>query len=152
MSFHYSGLAFDLATPSGMMDPTVDPYIVTRDGDRWRVWARSDEGQEQRLDAVAWRNGATWTQTVSARVLDFTALARRHGFQRISPRSTFPRNYLSAEWWHFQCEDLLVPWISQFGIELLSLQRYTQANLQAVPRIWNNRKRIFKRGGGEGWY
>ncbi len=45
-----------------------------------------------------------------------------------------------------------MPWISQFGVELLSLQRYTQANLQAVPGIWNNRKKIFKRGGREGWH
>ena len=151
-SFHYSGLAFDLATTSGMRDPTVDPYIITSEGDLWRVWARTDQGLEQRLDAVVWENGATRTQTVTARVLDFTALAVRHGLRRIRRRSEFPRDYRSAEWWHFQCEELLVPWISQFGIELLSLQRYTQANLQAVPGIWNNRKKIFKRGGREGWH
>jgi peptidoglycan hydrolase-like protein with peptidoglycan-binding domain len=151
-SFHYSGLAFDLATTSGMRDPRVDPYIVTSEGDLWRVWARSDQGLEQRLDAVVWANGSTRTQTVEARVLDFTALAASHGFRRIRRRSDFPGNYLSAEWWHFQCEELLVPWITQFGIELLSLQRYTQADLQAVPRIWNNRKKIFKRGGREGWH
>jgi peptidoglycan hydrolase-like protein with peptidoglycan-binding domain len=150
-SFHYSGLALDLSTTSGMRDPRVDPFIVTADGDLWRVWARSDQGLEQRLDAVVWANGATRTQTVEARVLDFTALAAGHGFRRIRRRSDFPGNYLSAEWWHFQCEELLVPWISQFGIELLSLQRYTEAHLQAAPRIWENRKKIFKRGRG-GWH
>ena len=98
-----------------------------------------------------WANGATRTQTVEARVLDFTALAAGHGFRRIMRRSDFPGNYLSAEWWHFQCEEFLVPWISQFGIELLSLQRYTEAHLQAAPRIWENRKKIFKRGRG-GWH
>ena len=150
-SFHYSGLALDLATTSGMRDPRVDPFIVTAEGDLWRVWARSDQGLQQRLDAVVWANGATSTQTVEARVLDFTALAASHGFRRIRRRSDFPGNYLSAEWWHFQCEELLVPWISQFGIELLSLQRYTEAHLQAAPRIWENRKKIFKRGRG-GWH
>ncbi len=81
-----------------MRDPTVDPYIVTSDGDPWRVWARSDQGLEQRMDAVVWENGATRTQAVMARVLDLTALAARHGFRRIRRRSDFPRNYLSAEW------------------------------------------------------
>lgn len=42
-------------------------------------------------------------------------------------------------------------WISQFGIELLSLQRYTEAHLRAAPRIWENRKKIFKRG-RRGWH
>ena len=36
-------------------------------------------------------------------------------------------------------------WISQFGIGLLSLQVYTEAHLQAATRIWENRKRNFKR-------
>jgi len=160
-SMHYSGLAFDLATTSGMRDPAVDPYIVTQDGDYWRVWARTDEGLEQQLDAVVHVNGvngAIHTQEVTARVADFTALAASYGFRRIGPRSDFPANYLSAEWWHFQCEDVLVPWISQFGIELLSLDIYTEATLppanppattmsglQGIASLWNNRKRIFGR-------
>ena len=62
--FHYSGLALDLSTTSGMRDPRVDPFILTADGDLWRVWARSDQGLEQRLDAVVvWADGATRTQT-----------------------------------------------------------------------------------------
>jgi hypothetical protein len=62
--FHYSGLALDLSATSGMRDPRVDPFILTADGDLWRVWARSDQGLEQRLDAVVvWADGATRTQT-----------------------------------------------------------------------------------------
>jgi hypothetical protein len=144
-SMHYSGLALDLSTSTGMGDPDVDPYIVTRDGDRWRVWARATGGTEHELDAVVWRNGATTTRRVRATVVDFTAMAARNGFSRIGPRSCFPGNYLCAEWWHFQCDRLLVPWISQFGIELLSLALYDQGDIQGVPDIWQNRKLIFRR-------
>jgi hypothetical protein len=150
-SFHYSGLALDLSTPTGMHDPEVDPYIVTRDGDRWRVWARAGDGDDQELDAVVWADGEVTTQTVQARVIDFTALASGHGFSPIGPRGCFPGDYLCAEWWHFQCDDLLTPWVSQFGIELLSLRRYGRAALEAVPGIWQNRKLIFKRG-RNGWH
>jgi hypothetical protein len=149
-SFHYSGLALDLSTPTGMQDPDADPYIVTQDGDRWRVWARASAGTDQELDAVVWADGEVTTKTVQARVIDFTALASRHGFSRIGPRGCFPGDYLCAEWWHFQCDDLLTPWVSQFGIELLSLRRYGRADLEAVPGIWQNRKLIFQRG-RNGW-
>jgi hypothetical protein len=149
-SFHYSGLALDLSTPTGMRDPEVDPYIVTQDGDRWRVWARASDGTDQELDAVVWADGEVTTKTVQARVIDFTALAEGHGFARIGPRGCFPGDYLCAEWWHFQCDDLLTPWVSQFGIELLSLRRYDRADLEAVPGIWQNRKLIFRRG-RNGW-
>lgn len=144
-SMHYSGLAFDLAPATGMRNPNVDPYIITEDGSRWRVWARTDSGTEQTLNAVVWSSGSTSTRSVTAHVIDFTALAERHGFSRIGPRSTFPANYGSAEWWHFQANSLLVPWVSQFGIELLSLDRYSEAQVQAAAGIWQNRKAIFKR-------
>src|SRR5690606_37546190 len=102
--------------------------------------------------AVLWSDHATRTRSVTARAFDFTEIAERHGFRRIPPRSTFPQNYMSAEWWHFQCEAALVPWISQFGIELLSLAMYTERQLTANTDIWANRKRIFKRGRRRGWY
>ncbi len=66
---------------------------------------------------------------------------------------------MSAEWWHFQCEEPLVPYVSQFGIELLSLGtvrtsrgevRYDEERLSALP-LWANRMRIFHRGKG-GWW
>ena len=132
-SFHYAALALDLATVSGMLDPEVDPYIVTSDGDYWRVWARTAQGMEQTLDAVVWSGGKTDVKSVTARVLDFTALAVSHGFERIRPRSAFPEDYLSAEWWHFQCEAVVTPWISQFGIEMLALSVYDAADLQPSP-------------------
>lgn len=152
-SMHYSGIALDLATVTGMRDPAVDPYLLTADGDRWRIWARTESGEERTLDAVVWSAGATRTQTVEAKVIDLTALAERHGFGRIPHRSSFPASYLSAEWWHLQANQLLVPWVSQFGIELLSLARYSESDLRAATGIWNNRKAIFKRRpAANGWH
>ncbi len=157
-SMHYTGIALDLATDSGMLDPERDAYLVTRDGlSRWRVWCRSGEAPEQSLEVVVWRSGNTASRPMRARAFDFSALAERHGFARIGPRKTFPANYLSAEWWHFQCEDVLVPYLSQFGIELLSLSslgsvRYDERTLTRYP-AWSARKRIFHRGGkGKGWW
>lgn len=150
-SMHYSGLALDLAVPTGMRDPDVDPFIITRDGDRWHVWARAVDGVSRTLDAVVWSGGATTTREVTADVVDFTAAAHRHGFRDIRARSCFPGDYMCAEWWHFQCEAALVPWISQFGTELLSLRQYTQAGLQVHADIWANRRCIFKRA-TNGWH
>ena len=151
LSMHYSGLALDLALPTGMRDPDVDPFIITREGDRWRVWARALDGASRTLDAVVWRAGNTSVRTVTANVIDFTAAAERYGFRSIRARSCFPGNYTCAEWWHFQCEAVLVPWISQFGIELLSLARYNEAQLRANARIWAVRRNIFKRA-RNGWH
>jgi putative peptidoglycan binding protein len=144
-SMHHAGLAFDLSTTTGMQDPDVDPYIVTRHGDRWRVWARASGGGTRDLDAVVWRDGATTSRRVTATVVDFTAVAERNGFAPIRPRSRFPSNYFCAEWWHFQCDSLLVGGINQFGAELLALARYDEADLRAVASIWANRKLIFRR-------
>ncbi len=156
-SIHYSGAAFDLATVSGMTrdfpqaDATNQLYVVTEDGARWRVWARSSSGQSLTLDAVEWRNGATSTRQVSGLFCDVTEVCAAHGFRPIGPRSSFPGDYLSAEWWHFQNEEVLVPWASQFGAEILALDTVSQATLQAQPAIWANRKRIFQRG-RNGWW
>jgi hypothetical protein len=175
ISMHYPGIALDLSTATGMVDPATDPYIIEEDPDNpdyWRVWAATDlqvgqqlrlgdgalpsnrAGIERRLRGVVHDRadpGTTSVDEVTRRVIDFTALASRHGFHRISKRDSFPDTYFSAEWWHFQCEDLLIPGISQFGIELL--RSYSQADLEAQPAIWNRRKRIFKRGGAAtGWH
>ena len=139
-SLHYTGLAFDMATRTGMQDPESDPYLVTREGPGWHVWARARGGLERELDAVVWTGGATSTQRVSARVLDFTEMALGHGFRDIGFRDCFPGSYYCAEWWHFNYEAALVPFASQFGIELLKLRRYTEPQLSAYGPIWENRK------------
>lgn len=152
-SMHYSGLAFDLAVGSGMHDARIDPYLITAEGRRWRVWARAKSGAQRTLDAVEYsrRRRQTTTRRTTASVVDFTALAEKHGFQRIGHRSSFPANYLSAEWWHFQATTLLHPWISQFGIELLSLAEYDEPDLRRNQGIWANRLSIFGRRHRSGW-
>jgi hypothetical protein len=158
-SLHYTGIAIDLATDTGMQDPERDPYLVEPDGRKWRLWCRSDSAPEREIGAIVYRNGRIESHTVTARAFDFTAVAARNGFARIGPRGTFPADYLAAEWWHFQYEGALVPWLSQFGIELLSLASvrwggvttiYDEAHLEAYG-LWNYRQRVFHRG-TNGWW
>lgn len=144
-SMHYSGLALDLATDTGMQNPARDPYIITQDGARWRIWCKAAGAPSRTLDAVVYRNGATTTRAVTANCFDLTAIAARHGFSPIGPRSTFPADYMAAEWWHLQCEEALQPYLSQFGAELLSLAMYNEAGLTRQTDIWANRLRIFKK-------
>lgn len=156
-SIHYSAVAFDLATVLGMTrdfasaDATNQLYVVTEEGTRWRVWARSASGDAMTLDAVEWRAGATSTRTVSDTFLDVTATCAAHGFVPIGPRSSFPGNYLSAEWWHWQNRDVLVPWVSQFGAEILALDSVSEADLQDRAGLWASRMKIFQRG-RDGWW
>lgn len=158
-SLHYAGLAIDLATDTGMQDPGRDAYLVEVDGSKWRVWCRSDAAPLRELDAIVCRSGAAESHRVSARAFDLTAIAERHGFARIGPRSSFPVDYMAAEWWHFQYERALVPWLSQFGIELLSLASvrwggktyvYDEAHLSDYD-LWSSRQRMFRRV-KDGWW
>lgn len=151
MSFHYTGLAFDMALPTGMQNPEVDPFIVTEDNEGWRIYARAVKGVSRTLRAVTWEDGRKEVRHVTAQVIDFTYLAKSFGFRCIGPHDCFPRDYICAEWWHFQCEDLLTPWISQFGIEILRLARNSESELQNQRHLWENRTRIFKRG-INGWH
>jgi hypothetical protein len=150
-SMHYSGLALDLATYSGMRDPQKDRYVITQDGSKWRVWCKSDSAPERTLDAIVHSKQTTRTERITTKAFDFTAVAEKHGFARIGPRSSFPKKYESAEWWHFQYEPAMTRYLSQFGAELLSLARYDEAKLKARQGIWDNRMRIFKRG-TSGWH
>jgi CheY-like chemotaxis protein len=158
-SMHYSGLALDLATDTGMRDPRRDPYVVTQDGRKWRVWCRSQSAPPRQLDAVTWRRGAIDVQRVTVPAFDLTAVAERYGFARIGPRSSFPADYLAAEWWHLQYELALVPWVSQFGIELLALRSvgsgasavvYDEEHLREYD-LWASSRRMFRRM-KDGWW
>lgn len=171
VSLHYTGTAFDLSTTTGMGKGDIDtePYLVEQEEEggrtRWRVWARVDvkpygaagddsnvgEHQVRKIDAVVWDTSEednTRTQTITATVVDFTALAASRGFERIGPRSNWPTRYLNAEWWHFEYRSALVPWISQFGAELLRLHR--EAAVRAQSHLWNERLRIYRRN-KNGW-
>ncbi len=147
-SMHYTGIAFDLYIHSGMRNPEIDPYIITKQGRKWVVYCRVPFGGEtMSLDAIVWDSGKTSSQKVIARVINFTELAAKYGFYNISSRSCFPSNYLCAEWWHFQNEYLLTPYISQFGPELLRLNTIDYNRLKNSP-LWSNRKKIF----GRNWF
>lgn len=152
-SMHYTGLAFDLYTSSGFFKPVQDPFVITRGEDTfWIVWCRATNGEQKELKAVYWKHwnsGVDLIKTVSGRFVNFTEICVRHGFHPIGPRPSFTRQhdreYLSAEWWHFQCNDLLIPNLSQFGIELQKINGYTPNFIESKSAdVWDNRRVIYK--------
>lgn len=142
-SMHYPAIAFDLATNSGMGDPDKDAYVIERDGEHWRVWARCspERAAEGKLppkrtikNPITYRLRRVGTmQPVEDHFLDFTALAAKYNFTRIQPHQSFlyGGNQMGAEWWHFQCEWVLVPGFSTFFDELETLFRRTE--IEASP-------------------
>jgi len=153
-SLHYTGLALDLAITSGFFKPETDPYIIVRNPINsltyWTVYCRADKGQEMELDAIFWKTmsaGKDETMKVKGKFINLTQIFIKHGFVPIKPRKGFlrvdNRDYLSSEWWHFQANRLLVKGVSQFGIELLKLEEYTEEFLQKFQDIWGARKEIF---------
>ena len=152
-SMHYTGLAFDLYTSSGFFKPDRDPFVITRgETTFWQVWCRADDGEQKQLNAMywhSWNSGVDLNKVVTGRFINFTETCSRFGFYPIKPRTPFTRphhrNYLSAEWWHFQCNDLLIPALSQFGIELQKLNGYTPNFISTKgPEVWSNRKVIYR--------
>jgi hypothetical protein len=150
---HYTGLAFDLATTSGFFKPDSDPFVVTRGKDTyWEVWCRAPGGEQTELEAIYWEDwnsGTDLKKVVSGRFLNFSGLCRGHGFHPIGPRGSFvreaDRKYLNAEWWHFQANDLLIPKLSQLGIEILGIEAYTPERIRTEnDGLWTNRKSVFK--------
>jgi len=143
-SMHYTGLAFDMALPTGMKDPAVDPYVIEDiGGRRWRVWMRCEEGEEKTIEGtyITRRAGKTviHKKEVTDKFVDFTALALKHGFHSIRARSSFFRggSYGGAEWWHFQYERALTEGVSKFGEELLKVYPLSKCE-QFV--YWNEAK------------
>lgn len=151
-SMHLPGIAFDLATGSGFeRNRDADPYRIERDrkGRGWRVWCRSESADYQTLIPCRWRGGKVAEQDEEdTAAFDFTALAEKHGFYGIGPRKG--SSYSHLEWWHFQYEGGLVPFVSQFGAELLSMERYNLAFLSR-QNLWSNARRIFK-SRNRGWH
>lgn len=150
-SMHYVGIAFDMALPTGMYKPDEDPFIIERDQGRyWTVWCRTDHPsfEERSIKAVVCRRrknakGKSYTEIqekiVTARVFNFTKLAKEFGFERIQARSSFFRggSYGGAEWWHFQFEKCLTPGESKFGEELLKV--YSLSECEKF-QYWNEVK------------
>ena len=135
-SMHYLGRAFDLALPTGLLNPNKDPYIIERDydsdnGRKWVVWCRTDNPDVPVVDLescyiTSHKNskGKWYTQLhgkpVTCRAFNFTDLARQYGFERISGRRSFFRGgkMTGAEWWHFSYLPGLVKGETTFGSEL----------------------------------
>ena len=158
---HYTGRAFDLALYSGMQNPEKDPFIVTRDESnprKWKVWCRTANPfvAQVHLNGVYVKHSKTksgkrrtelHTKSVVCRAIDFTSLAEKYGFKRISARRNFMSGgkYAGAEWWHFQWEDGLVSGETSFGEDLLKI--YKKAEAQKF-QYWDEVKGLkFK----EGW-
>jgi hypothetical protein len=143
-SMHYVGRAFDMALPTGMQNPATDPYICCRDtsggGRKWVVWCKTDnedvpevtlEGTyvTSKKNSRGKRYTLLKTKQVTCRAFNFTEVAKKHGFNRISSRRSFFRggSYGGAEWWHFQYENGLIPAETTFGEELLRVYTMEQA-------------------------
>ena len=150
-SMHYVGRAFDMALPTGMQNPSTDPYLIENAGGRkWTVWCKTEDpsATEKTIEAsfVVTKKNAKGkkytiikTREITCRAFNFTALAARYGFRNISARRSFFRGgaYGGAEWWHFQWEGDLEPNKTTFGEELLKV--YT---LQKAKKFvyWNEAK------------
>jgi hypothetical protein len=145
-SMHYIATAFDLYIYSGMIKPETDPYVVEKDGDRWRVWARCADGKgELRTIAnpVTYRRRNGTGVPVKDWFMDLTAVAARYGYIAIKPRASFftGGSEMGAEWWHFQNEFVLFPLYSTFGEELQTL--HAPAAIQKSP-LRQYAERVFK--------
>ncbi|MCB9551957.1 MAG: hypothetical protein H6705_08750 [Myxococcales bacterium] len=152
-SIHYAGVALDLAPYSGLAQiRPEDPYVVERDlnGRGWRVWCRSASARPVTLKPKTWKGKLADADETSCAAFDLSAVCRQHGFIDIGPRKGYETTYGCLEWWHFQCEAVLVPFVSQFGIELLSLARYDEATL-AKTGAWVNARNVFK-SHNRGWH
>ena len=154
LSFHYVGRAFDMAISSGLRNPTTDPFVLMPDGRKWIVWGRSRatpadliprcqalgiKGGSMVLTAAYMTGKAQKIMTVHAPLFNFTELARKHGFERISSRSSFVQNgdVMGAEWWHFEWETGMVEGQTTFGEELGKV--YSPADCQRYV-YWNEVK------------
>lgn len=133
-SMHYIATAFDLYVYSAMINPEKDPFVVERDGDYWRVWARAKTGVLRTIaNPVTYKQRLGTNKPVTDVFIDFTALCEYYQFKRIKPRTSFLQggDEMGAEWWHFQNEFVLFPYFSTFGQELLDL--YTAQKINTSP-------------------
>ena len=146
-SMHYPAIAFDLFVYSGMVNPELDTFIIEKDGDYWRVWVRADKGELRTIQNPCTYQKRTGTgKPITAKVLDFTAIAQRYHFQRIKCRKSFftdlrAVNQTASEWWHFQNEFCLMPYFSTFGQELQEIFPLSQLEKSSV---WEHSGALFK--------
>lgn len=149
-SFHYLGLALDLFTWSGMENVEKDEYVVklvNLKERRFDVYVRCSKTKVPEIelsDVVTYHDpGLKNRKTMVGRFKNLTAEFSKNGFEPIPARRRFIDNGypLAAEWWHFQYESPLTPYVSTFGGELLKV--YTKPRLDGTPP-WRYRDRVFK--------
>ena len=151
-SMHYVGLALDLALPTGMQNPSKDPYLIEMDDDRyWRVWCKTDNPDVPEVTIRATHatrkkgKSVIRFEEIKCRAFDLTELFKKHGWERIRARRSFFKGgaYGGSEWWHFQYEKALEPGVSKFGDELLKVYSLSQAKKFVY---WNQSKGcVFKK-------
>lgn len=149
-SFHYLGLALDLFIWSGMNNPKEDPYVIKVadfEARRFEVYVRcnSNEVEDVALsDVVVYKDpGLQNRHSVTGPFKNLTAEFHNQGFEPIPARLRFIEDGypLAAEWWHFQFEAPLKPYVSNFGGELLRV--YSKQRLENTTP-WRFRDRVFK--------
>ncbi len=141
-SFHYTGRALDIHIYSAMKNPRTDPLVVTKEsGNKWLVYAKGDKGDKLTLEGIKWAKGKAGAVKVSGRFINLTELFKKEGFNPIRARRSWPRSYISSEWWHFQYETGLKYGLSTFGNELLKIYRKDQ--LVNTPP-WKYREYVYK--------
>lgn len=149
-SFHYLGLALDLFVWSGMVKPEEDPYVIRvadLEARSFEVYVRCNSNDVEKVtlsDVVAYKDpGLRNRLAVTGRFKNLTAEFHKHGFEPIPARLRFIEDGypLAAEWWHFQFEAPLRPYVSNFGGELLKV--YSKQRLENTAP-WRFRDRVFK--------
>ena len=157
-SMHYTGRAFDMALPTGLINPETDPFILVQDEDSryWTVWCVSSlsaerlshlclqygikNAGEMTLEGSYLSRGMVKTKEVTRVAFSFTEVADSFGFDRIPARRSFfgkKPKMGAAEWWHFQWETGLVVGKTTFGDELLRVYTLAQAKKFVY---WNQAK------------
>lgn len=144
-SLHYLGRAFDLHTRSGMFDVASDPYLVEPRGDgsrRWDLYSPHPSSDVIRIAAAEWMGDEYICKNVYVNAYNVTELFARFGWEGIGYRSTFKSDghYGSAEWWHFQNTEGLIPGVTRFGDELEKIYSFTR--LRGTP-AWANKNKVW---------
>jgi hypothetical protein len=133
-----------------MEDLENDPYVI-RLADlterRLEVFfkcASEDVPELEISDCVKYNDPKLLSRkTISGRYQNLTELFKDNGFSPIRARRRFIEDGypLAAEWWHFQYENALTPYVSTFGGELLKV--YSRQRLEKTAP-WRFRDRTFK--------
>ena len=146
-SFHYTGLAIDIWTHSGLYpdgDPETDEYVAIwqEDEKHYYIYARSSSPvgttaqdamggthtvERVTLDAIdvssgTYKKAPPGIKTVTGNFVNLTNIMSAYGMHNIGGLSPFySLSKPHAEWWHFESHNGLVPGKTTFGDVLLTM-------------------------------